>query len=86
MKRNIDNVITRHKPPIFWKEKDFVKSQMKIWSLDKAKDLIYKVNELELNIKKENLNSVNILYDFITSRMRNLIISFNYLNKPIKLI
>ena len=38
---------------------------MKIWSLDKAKDLIYKVNELELNIKKENLNSVNILYDFI---------------------
>ena len=65
IEKNIDNVITRHKPPIFWKEKDFVKSQMKIWSLDKAKDLIYKVNELELNIKKENLNSVNILYDFI---------------------
>ena len=26
IEKNIDNVITRHKPPIFWKEKDFCKT------------------------------------------------------------
>ena len=32
---NIDNVISNYKPPIFWKDKELVKSQMKVWSLDK---------------------------------------------------
>ncbi len=64
---NIDNVISDYKPPIFWKDKELVKSQMKAWDLYKVRKLIYKIGEIELLIKKHNLNAVNILYDFIIS-------------------
>ena len=67
---NVDTIITKHKPPIFWKDKEIVKSQMKIWSLDRARQLMYILNEVELLIKKENENAVNILYDFILSNSK----------------
>ena len=35
--KNIDQVITSFKPPIFWKDKEIVKEQIKNWSLKKVK-------------------------------------------------
>ncbi len=67
---NIDDVISDYKPPIFWKDKELVKSQMKVWDLDKVKKLMYKLGEIELSIKKHNLNAMNILYDFIISQTK----------------
>ena len=67
---NIDNVISNYKPPIFWKEKELVKSQMKVWSLDNIRKLMYNLGEIELLIKKQNLNSMNILYDFVISQAK----------------
>ena len=67
---NIDNVISVYKPPIFWKEKELVKSQMKVWDLDKIRELMYKLGEIELLIKKHNINTMNILYDFIISQTK----------------
>ena len=63
--KNIDNVISTFKPPIFWKDKEIVKQQVKNWSYVNAKKLIFKIGEIELLIKKHSNNSVNILYDFI---------------------
>ena len=53
------------KPPIFWKDKEITKQQIKLWSYNKIEDLIYKINDTELLIKKNNYNSINILSDFI---------------------
>ena len=66
--KNIDEVITTCKPPIFWKEKEIVKQQVKSWSYKEAKNLMYQVNGIELLIKKHSNNSVNILLDFIMEK------------------
>ena len=69
--KNVDTLITKYKPPIFWKDKEMVKSQMKVWSLDKARQLMYILNEVELLIKMENENAINILYDFILTNSKS---------------
>ena len=62
---NIDNVISSYKPPIFWKDKEIVKQQVKNWSYENIQGLIYRINEVELLIKKNSNSSINILSDFI---------------------
>lgn len=62
---NIDNVISSFRPPIFWKDKEIVKQQIKNWSYKNIEDLIFKISEVELLIKKNSNNSINILSDFI---------------------
>ena len=72
--KSIEEAISSFKPPIFWKDKETVKQQIKNWSLSRAENLIYKTNELELLIKKNSNNSINILSDFIinqSSRISN---------------
>ena len=63
--KNIDATILSSKPPIFWKDKEIVKQQLRNWSLNEAEKLIYQINEVELLIKQHNNNSVSILFDFI---------------------
>jgi len=63
--KNIEKTIVSFKPPIFWKDKELVKKQIKIWTLDKTYKLIKEINDIELNIKKNSINSLNILSDFI---------------------
>ena len=62
---NIDATVSSSKPPIFWKEKEIVKQQLRSWSLSEVKKIIYQINEIELLIKKHNNSSISILFDFI---------------------
>ena len=62
---NIDLTISSAKPPIFWKEKEMVKQQIFKWKPDNIKKLIFKINEIELLIKKNLNNSVNLVTDFL---------------------
>jgi DNA polymerase-3 subunit delta len=63
--KNIELTISAAKPPIFWKDKEITKKQVRQWKPDNIKELIYRLNEIELLIKK-NLNiSVNLITDFI---------------------
>jgi len=64
-KKNIDVVISSYKPPIFWKEKDVVKQQIKTIKFDEAKSLMVKGNQIELLMKKNPQFSINITTDFI---------------------
>jgi DNA polymerase III subunit delta len=66
--QSIEVVISAFKPPIFWKDKEIVKQQIRNWSFENIKNLIYEINEIELIIKKNNNNSVNILLDFIITQ------------------
>ena len=63
--KNLDTVISSFKPPIFWKEKEIIKSQLKNWTTDTVEKLIYEINQVELLIKKNSQSSLNILSDFI---------------------
>ena len=62
---NIDLTISSAKPPIFWKDKEIVKQQILSWSPKNIKKLIYELSELELQIKKNINNSINLIVDFL---------------------
>ena len=57
--------ISSAKPPIFWKEKEITKQQIYKWKSKNIKQLIYKLTETELQIKKNINNSINLITDFI---------------------
>ena len=63
--RNINLTITSAKPPIFWKDKETTKQQILIWTPEEMKKIIFKLNNLELFIKKNFDNSLNLITDFI---------------------
>ena len=63
--KNIDLTIASAKPPIFWKEKEITKQQIYKWKTKNIKELIYKLSETELLIKKNVNNSINLITDFI---------------------
>ena len=68
-KKNTDDVISSYKPPIFWKDKDMIKQQLKIWSLPQIKSLINKTNDMELLIKKNSQASNQIVNNFILDKL-----------------
>jgi len=63
--RNIDSLVLSYKPTIFWKEKDLVKQQIKIWSLINIKKLISQISTIEQLVKQTPLQSKIILSDFL---------------------
>ena len=66
--KSIDQVITNFKPPIFWKDKDLVKKQVKIWGGRNLNDLISNTNNLELQIKENPSISILLLTNFIIEK------------------
>ena len=65
--KNIDEVLSTFKPPIFWKEKEIVKKQTQSWSTKEIKKIIYKINDLEVIVKKNSINSLNFVSDFVSN-------------------
>ena len=63
--RNIDEVITNVRPPVFWKDKEKVKKQANNWNFEELKRKIYQINEIETLIKSNSKNSLNIVSNFI---------------------
>ena len=63
--KNIELTISTAKPPIFWKDKEITKKQINQWKPENIKELIYKLSEIELLIKKNINNSINLITDFI---------------------
>ena len=63
--KDIELTISSAKPPIFWKEKEMTKQQIYKWSPKNIKELIYKLNEVELLIKNNINNSNNLITNFI---------------------
>ena len=71
-KNNIEQAISKIKPPIFWKDKPLVIQQIKSWEKNYLKNLIYKTNQIELLIKKNSGLAKNILSDFIINNSRKV--------------
>ena len=66
--KNMDLTISSAKPPIFWKEKEITKLQIYKWKSKSIKRLIYTLSEVELQIKRNINNSINLITDFILSQ------------------
>ena len=62
---DIDSVISKAKPPIFWKEKENVKLQAKSWKIEELKKKIYEIGNIEILAKSDSNNSLNIVSDFV---------------------
>ena len=66
--KDINQTINSAKPPIFWKEKDIVKTQLNKWKPEKIRELIYLINDIELQIKRNYNNSILLVTDFILNQ------------------
>ena len=64
---NLDDVISKTKPPIFWKDKEIVKKQVNTWKLKDLKTKMYQINEVETLVKSNSKNSLNLVSDFIVN-------------------
>jgi len=61
---NFELSINSFRPPIFWKDKEIIKKQLKMWSLDQIIELIKKVNNIEIVIKKNTSLSNHLINNF----------------------
>ena len=66
----IDAVVNSYKPPIFWKDKEVVKLQIKIWPITEIHKLLSQINETELKIKKNIDSAMLILSDFLITKSK----------------
>ena len=64
---NLDDVISKTKPPIFWKDKEVVKRQANTWELKDLKTKMFQINEVETLVKSNSKNSLNLVSDFIVN-------------------
>ena len=67
LEKNLDQIFNQIRPPIFWKEKEDVKKQVRLWNEKKLNLIIKKINEIELNCKKNHEISTNITLDFLST-------------------
>lgn len=70
--KNIDLIFSTLKPPIFWKDKDIIKKQVRNLSLNEINILIKKINYLELQIKKNIQISNQIINNFIINNVSEI--------------
>ena len=66
--KDLNKTIASAKPPIFWKDKEIVKTQLNKWTSDKIKKLIYQLSDIELQIKKNFNNPILITTNFILEK------------------
>ena len=67
---NIDQVINSFKPPIFWKDKNIIKEQIKLWKLDDIESFIVDLNNTESLIKKNPQISNQIINNMILDKFK----------------
>ena len=71
-KKNIESAVSSFKPPIFWKDKPLVITQIKAWQKNELEKLIYKTSEVEPLIKKNSNIGKNILFNFIINNSKKV--------------
>jgi len=63
---NLDSLLNKSKPPIFWKEKPLVKKQLTIWNVNDLKTIIHEISDTEILCKKNPPISNTIFFKFTT--------------------
>ena len=68
---DIEKTINSFKPPIFWKDKNTIKDQIKIWNIDDIEGFIIDINNTESLIKRNPQISNQIMSDMILGKLQN---------------
>ena len=68
---NVDQTINAFKPPIFWKDKNIIKQQIKIWELNDIENFIVHLNNTESLIKNNPQISNQVINDMILNKVEN---------------
>tara|TARA_B100001057_G_scaffold390473_1_gene398428 strand:+ start:3075 stop:4073 length:999 start_codon:yes stop_codon:yes gene_type:complete len=68
---DIENTINSFKPPIFWKDKNIIKEQIKKWKINDIEEFIIDINNTESLIKKNPLISNQIMNNMILEKIEN---------------
>ena len=63
--KNLNQTILNAKPPIFWKDKEIIMQQLTKWKSNQILEIIIKLNDIELQIKKNSSVAINIIPNFI---------------------
>ncbi len=66
--KDLNKTISNARPPIFWKDKEIVKKQINSWKIKEINELIFDLNSVELHVKKNKVDPVNIVSNFILDR------------------
>jgi DNA polymerase III subunit delta len=69
---SIDEKIERHKPPIFWKDKDRIKNILKIWSTNNLEKFLNNLNTIETDFKRNDLSQDTQFYYFLTQNLSKI--------------
>ena len=69
---SIEERIERHKPPIFWKDKDRIKNILKIWSTNNLEKFLSNLNTIETEFKRNDLNQDTQFYYFLTQNLSKI--------------
>ena len=64
---DIDSLISSSKPPVFWKEKPTIKTQLSVWSFKDLKKIINEINNTEILCKKNPQASKIIFFNFFST-------------------
>ena len=69
---SIDERIERHKPPIFWKDKDRIKNILKIWNANSLEKFLSNLNVIETEFKRNDLSQDTQFYYFLTQNLSKI--------------
>ncbi len=63
--KDLNKTISNYRPTIFWKDKEIVKKQINSWKIKEINELIFSLQTVELHIKKNKVDPVNVVYNFM---------------------
>ena len=66
---DIEKEINSFKPPIFWKDKNTIKEQIKMWKIDDIEEFIIDINNTESLVKKNPQISNQIINNMILDKL-----------------
>ena len=69
--KDLELTLKNSRPPIFWKDKEITKKMLIKWQPNNIKQLIYKISNTELQIKKNFSNSINLITNFIYEQLNS---------------
>ena len=69
--KDLELTLKNSRPPIFWKDKEITKKMLIKWQPNNIKQLIYKLSNTELQIKKNFINSINLITNFIYEQLNS---------------
>ena len=76
--KNISKLIEKYKPPVFWKEKSTIQTQMSKWTKDELMILLEKINQIEILCKTNYEISETIFNKFLLDVVTKNVLANTY--------